>query len=64
MNDLITWLEGKKTYIAAVLGAALNIAIIFGWLGELSAEQIIAIEGLIAAVLGSTLRAGISKQGE
>ena len=30
MKDLIIWLEGKKTYIAAVLGAALNVAIIFG----------------------------------
>ena len=61
MKDLIIWLEGKKTYIAAVLGAALNVAIIFGWLGTLTAEQIIAIEGLIAAVLGTTIRAGIKK---
>ena len=61
MKDLITYLEGKKTYIAAVIGAGLNVAIIFGWLGALTAEQIIAIEGLIAAALGSTIRAGIKK---
>ncbi len=61
MESLIEYLKGKKTYIAAILGAALNLAIIFGWLGELSVDQIIAIEGLIAAVLGTTIRAGIKK---
>ena len=61
MKDLITYLEGKKTYIAAIVGAAMNVAIIFGWFGALTAEQIIAIEGLIAAVLGTTIRAGIKK---
>jgi len=59
MQELIEYLEGKKTYIAAVIGAALNVAIIFGWLGDLSTDQILAIEGLIAAVLGTTIRAGI-----
>ena len=58
-----TWLY-RRNYpkdLQPILGAALNVAIIFGWLGALTAEQIIAIEGLIAAVLGTTIRAGIKK---
>jgi len=62
MKSIINFLIGKKTYIAAVLAAGLNLAIISGWLGELTSEQIIAIEGIIAAVLGTTIRLAIQKK--
>ena len=62
MQSFVEYLAGKKTYIAAVIVAGLNMSIIFGWLGELTSEQIIAIEGLLVAVLGSTIRMGIAKK--
>lgn len=61
MKDFIEYLKGKKTYIAAVIAAAFNVVILFGWLGPLTAEQIIAIEALLGALLGTTLRAGMKK---
>lgn len=54
-------LAGKKTYIAGVVAAVVNLAIIMGWMGALSPEQIIAIEGLLMAVFGVTVRLGIHK---
>ena len=62
MQKIIDFLSGKKTYISAVIAAGLNMAIIFGWLGELTAEQIIAIESLLGALLGTTIRAAIAKK--
>ena len=62
MNAIIEFLNGKKTYISAVAAALFNLALAFGWLGEISAEQIIAIEGLLAAILGVTIRLGIAKK--
>ena len=62
MQKIIDFLVGKKTYIAAILAGGLNMAIIFGWLGDLTAEQILAIEGLLAAILGTTIRAAISRK--
>jgi len=62
MKSIISLLVGKKTYIAAIVAAGLNMAIIFGWLGELTADQIVAIEGMLAALLGTTIRAAISKK--
>ncbi len=63
MKEIIEYLKGKKTYIASVIAAVMNLAILFGWLGPLTAEQIIAIEALLGALLGTTLRAAVSKQG-
>lgn len=62
MQSIIDFLSGRKTYIAAVIGAGLNMAIIFGWFGDLTAEQILAIEGVLAALIGTTIRAAIAKK--
>ena len=61
MQSIIDFLSGRKTYIAAVITAGLNMAIIFGWFGPLTTEQIIAIEALLGALLGTTIRAAITK---
>ena len=60
MKGLIKWLQGKKTYIAAVLAAALNAAILLGYI-NLTPEQLVAVESLMAALLGVTIRAGLAK---
>ena len=62
MQKIIDFLSRRKTYIAAIIAAGLNMAIIFGWLGPLTAEQILAIEGILGAVLGTTIRMGIAKK--
>ena len=53
------FLKGKKTYICAIIGSALNLLLVFG-VFTLSPEQTIAIEGLLAAIMGVTIRLGIS----
>jgi len=62
MQKIVDFLVGKKTYISAIIAAGMNMAIIFGWLGDITAEQIVAIEGLLAALLGSTIRSAIAKK--
>jgi len=62
IKDIIEFFNGKKTYIAAVITAGFNLAMAFGWLGEITAIQVIAIEGFLGAVLGVTIRLGISKK--
>jgi hypothetical protein len=55
---LITFLEGKKTYIVAVVLAVLNLAVAFGWISPENLEQI----NLILVALGfGAIRAGINK---
>ena len=51
-------LNNKKTYLVGIFGAVLNALIIFGYI-TLTVEQIIAIEGIITALLGVALRIGI-----
>ena len=62
MEKIIEFLNGRKTYISAIIAAGMNMAIIFGWFGDITAEQIVAIEGLLAALLGSTIRAAIARK--
>lgn len=54
MNDPLKWLEGKKTYIVAVIGALLAVAAAFG----------IVIPEWVLMLLGAlgltTVRAGIA----
>ena len=51
-------LDGKKTYIVAIVVALLNLAVAFNWISPAHLSQI----NLILAALGlGALRAGVSK---
>lgn len=60
MLNILEILQGKKTYIISVVGAFINVLEVFEVL-DLTNEQLFAINGLILALLGATLRAGIKK---
>lgn len=60
--NLITFFSGKKTYVVGIIGAIINLLLVFG-VFILTPEQLMAIEGLIVAVMGVTIRLGISKNG-
>lgn len=54
------WLSGKKTYIAAILGAVASFALAVGWL---TTEQYGAVMGVLGSLGLATLRAGVTKSG-
>jgi hypothetical protein len=58
MRNLLILLDGKKTYIVAVVIAVLNLAVAFGWISPENLETINVV--LVALGLGA-LRAGVSK---
>ena len=58
MNNLISWLEGKKTYIVA--GLAVTYAISGFLTGHIDQQG--AIEMILAAVGGMTMRSAIEKK--
>ena len=51
------WLQGKKTYITAILIAVYNVGIAVGWWTP-DNQIIIAVNGLLAALGFGFLRAG------
>lgn len=55
---IIEAINGKKTYIIAVIIAVLNLAVAFGWISPENLEQINVI--LVALGLGA-LRSGVNK---
>jgi hypothetical protein len=54
------FLVGKKTYIVSVILAVYSLAVAFGWLNW-TPDQELAVFGLLGALLGTTIRAGIDK---
>ncbi len=57
---LLEYLSGKKSYIVSVVLAVYSVAIAFNWV-NFTADQELAIFGLLGALLGVTIRAGINK---
>jgi len=57
---MITWLEGKKTYIVGAIMALLNFICVMDWFCFTS-QQLIALDGFLAAVALVALRAGVAK---
>jgi hypothetical protein len=55
MKDLLNFLDGKKTYIVAVVIAVLNLAVACGWISSAHLEQINLI--LVAFGLSALRRA-------
>jgi hypothetical protein len=58
LTNLYYALEGKRTYIVAVVLAVLNLAVAFGWV---SPENLTQINIVLGALGISALRASVSK---
>lgn len=58
MNKIIELLKGKKTYIVSILSAIYLVLTVFGVI-KFTPEQENAINLLVLALLGSTLRSAI-----
>jgi len=61
MTKILKFLKGKKTFLIALITAVFNCLLVFGVIA-LTPEQIIAIEGLLGALIGATIRLGIAKK--
>jgi len=61
MNNLIVFLQGKKSYIVAVIMAIFTLGKVFGWINT-TAEQDTAIYGVLATLFGVSLKAGIDRE--
>ena len=61
MKELLAFLEGKKTYITAILFGVFNFGYAMGW-WALDNEIWIAINSLLAMFGLGFLRAGIKKK--
>jgi len=55
---MLAKLQGKKTYIVAVVAALLNLGVAFN---VITVDQLTAINSVLAAVGLATLRAGVAK---
>ena len=56
---LVTFLQGKKTYIVAVVLAVLNLAVAFNWV---SPDHLAQINTVLAALGLSALRGAVAKK--
>ena len=55
---LLTLLDGKKTYIVALVLALLNLAVAFNWV---TVDQLTQINTILVALGLGALRSGINK---
>lgn len=55
---LISKLSGYKTYIVALVGAVLNLAVALNWV---SMDNLAEVNAVLVALGGAALRAGVSK---
>ena len=60
---MLEWLEGKKTFIVAILFGVFNVGVAVGW-WPLDSEIIIAINSVLASFGFGFLRAGVNKSGK
>jgi len=56
--QLINYLSGKKTYIIAIVGAVLNLAVYLKWI---TVDQLSTINDILFALGLGALRAGVAK---
>ena len=63
MEKILVWLDGKKTYIVAILAAVYNIGLAFQW--WTADNQYVTLVNTVLATFGlAFLRAGVSKSGK
>lgn len=58
MKNLVILLQGKKTYIVAIVTAVLNLAVAFNWISPDHLAQINIVFGALGL---AALRAGVEK---
>ena len=58
--QLKDYLEGKKTYLLATAGTLLNLLVIIDP-SALTQAQLLKIDGILIALGGAAIRAGITK---
>ena len=61
MENFIIWCQGKKAYFFAVCMALYALASAFNWLTP-SPEQNAAVYGLLAALFGIAIKAGVNRE--
>lgn len=57
---ILELIDGKKTYIVAVVTAVFNLLVAFNVI-TLSPEEMLAINGVLVALGGAAIRSGINK---
>ena len=57
IKKVLDSLQGRKTYIIAVITAVLNLAVAFGWI---TPDNLVAINTVLVALGLGAIRAGIS----
>lgn len=62
MQAILDFLNGKKTYIVAILLAVFDVGVAFGW-WTFDSAVIQAVNALLAAFGLGFLRAGVTKSG-
>ena len=62
MNKLITFLEGRKTYILSFATAVINLLQVFN-VTSLSEEQILSINVLLATAIALAIRETVMRVG-
>jgi hypothetical protein len=58
LRTILDVLDGKKTYILAIVTAVLNLAVACGWI---SVDNLTQINFILVALGGASLRAGVAK---
>jgi hypothetical protein len=56
---MIEWLNGKKTYIVAIVALVFNLGCSVGWWTP-DNQTWVAIDGILASLFGMTFRSAIS----
>jgi hypothetical protein len=62
MAAVLEWLNGKKSYIIAIVGGVFQILVTIGVI-DVNAEWVGVADALFLALFGVALRAGVKKSG-
>jgi hypothetical protein len=60
--NIITWLQGKKSYLLLFVAFIFNLGVVSGWWATDNATWQ-AVDALIVTLLGMSFRAAITKSG-
>ncbi len=63
MENLINFLNGKKTYITALLFAVFNLGVVLNW-WTADNQVVLAVNTLLGSLGFAFLRAGVTKSGK
>lgn len=63
MSSVISFLQGKKTYITAVLFGIFNLGLAIGWWTP-DNQVVLAVNSIFATFGWAFMRAGVTKSGQ